>query len=298
MADNREKTIVVMGATGQQGGATARRLLANGWNVRAFTRDPSGEAAQRLAREGARLHEGDMGDRAALDAVMEGAYGAFSVQPPEWDPSDAATEKEIRLGRNVADAALRAGVKHFVYSSVGGADRQARFRYLAKWEIERHIRSIGLRATVLRPAGFMESYASPLFGLKDGKLAEATKPDVPVKLIAVDDIGYFAALAFERPERFIGQTLELAGDAPTPLEMAASLSRALRHPIRYENVPIAAIRSLNETLAALYEWLNGEGYEVNFAELRRLHPALMTFDAWLNAKGGPLLEAAVRPKPV
>ncbi|MBB6729967.1 NmrA/HSCARG family protein [Cohnella zeiphila] len=293
---NAGKTILVMGATGRQGGATARRLLADGWSVRAFTRAPSDEAAQRLAREGARLCAGDMNDRDALDAAMEGTYGVFSVQPPEWDPSDAATDKEIQLGRNVADAAMQAGVRHFVYSSVGGADRQARFRYSAKWEIEKHIREIGLRATVLRPAGFMESYANPLFGLNDGILAEATKPDVPVKLIAVDDVASFAALAFERPEEFVGRTIELAGDAPTPLEMAASISKALRRPVRYANVPIAAIRSRNETLADLYEWLNGDSYEVNFNELRRLHPALMTFDAWLGAKGAALLEAALRPE--
>ncbi|MBB6634836.1 NmrA/HSCARG family protein [Cohnella thailandensis] len=288
-----QKTIVVMGATGRQGGATARRLLADGWKVRAFTRDASSAAASALARAGAELREGNMEDRPSLVKAMEGAYGVFSVQPPEWDPSDAAAKREIRLGVQVADAAKQAGVRHYVYSSVGGADRQSRFRYLAKTEIERHVREIGLQATVLRPAGFMESYAKPMFGLRQGKLTDGMRPDVPVKLIAVEDIGAFAGMAFREPQTFIGRTIELAGDAPTSTALAASLSRALRRPIRYERIPIETIRSLNGTLASIYEWLNGESYEVDFAELRRLHPGLMTFDDWLARQGTQYLKASL-----
>ncbi|TDF92359.1 NmrA/HSCARG family protein [Paenibacillus piri] len=288
-------TVLVLGATGQQGGSVTTHLLANGWPVRALTRNPASKAAQALAQAGAQLVQGDMGERAALDAAMQGVYGVFSVQPPEWQPSDASTAEEIRLGINVVDAARSAGVRHLVYSSVNGAEQQSRFRYLAKWEIERYIRSVDVQATILRPSGFMESYANPFFGIRNGVLAEATKPDVPMKLIAVDDIGTFVMLAFNDPGHFVGKTIEIAGDALTPAELAVAISRSLNRPIRYTHIPIETVRQQNETLARLYEWLNGDGYEVDFAALRKLHPHLMSFEAWLVKKGRTMFEALFHP---
>lgn len=285
------KTVLVLGATGQQGGAVTAHLLADGWQVRAFTRDTSSRAAQILAQAGAQLALGDMGDRSSLDAAMQGVYGVFSVQPPEWNPSDAATAEEIRLGKNVADAAREAGVRHFVYSSVSGADKQSRFRYLAKWELEQYVRTIGLQATILRPSGFMESYANPLFGIPNGTLAEATKPDVPIKLIAVDDIGAFVALAFKHPDQFLGKTIEIASDALTPPGIAAAIARAINRPIQYVQIPVETVRQHNEILGRLYEWLNEDGYEVDFPTLRKLHPDLTGFDKWLEKKGKAMLEA-------
>lgn len=288
------RSILVIGATGQQGGAAARQLLADGWRVRAFTRDPASRAAQTIAHAGAQLVRGDMRNRESLDAAMKDVYGVFSVQPPDWDPSDEAAEREIRMGINVVEAAKAAGVRHFVYASVGGADKQARFRFLAKREIELYLQASGLRATVLRPAGFMESYVNPLFGLQQGTLTEATRPDVPVKLITVDDIGVFAKLAFRRPDEFAGRTLELAGDAITPPQIAAAIAQATGRELRYVPLPIEAVRQMNETVARLYEWLNEEGYDVDYAYLRSLHPALMSFEEWLGIKGKAMFESLFR----
>ncbi len=287
---SQSKIIVVLGATGQQGSAVTSHLLSDDWQVRAFTRDPSSDRAQALARAGAELVSGDMGDRESLDAAVQGAYGVFSVQPPMWDPGDAATIEEIRLGKNAADAAKAAGVRHFVYSSNSGADRQARFRYFAKWEIEQYMKTLGLPATILRPSGFMESYASPFYGVQNGMLAEATSPDVPVQCIAVDDIGAFVALAFKHPDRFLGETIEIAGDAITPPRIAAAISRAIGREIDYVQIPIETVRQNNEIIARIYEWLNGEGYKVDFPALRGLHPGLMTFEVWLERKGRALFE--------
>ncbi|MBJ9990823.1 NmrA/HSCARG family protein [Paenibacillus sp. S28] len=285
-----QKTILVLGATGQQGGAVAAHLLADGWQVRAFTRDPSSKAAQTLAQAGAQLFRGDLGDRVSLDAAMQGVHGVFSVQPPTWEPSDARTAEEIRWGKNAADAAKDAGVQHFVYSSNSGADVQSRFRYFAKWEIEQYIKTLGLPATILRPSGFMESYASPFYGIQHGTLAEATNPDVPVYCIAVDDIGAFVKLAFKHPGEFLGKTIEIAGDARTPPSIASAITRATGRPISYVQIPIETIRQHNETLARIYEWLNGDGYEVDFPTLRSLHPGLMDFDTWLEKKGKAMFE--------
>ncbi len=73
------RIILVTGATGQQGGAVAQRLLDRGWRVRALTRDVSAPAARALATAGAEVVEGDFDDRPSLDRAMEGVYGAFGV---------------------------------------------------------------------------------------------------------------------------------------------------------------------------------------------------------------------------
>ncbi len=75
-----DKVVAVTGATGQQGGAVARKLLADGWKVRALTRDANKPAAKELETLGAELVPGDMDSRSELDAAFKGAYGVFSVQ--------------------------------------------------------------------------------------------------------------------------------------------------------------------------------------------------------------------------
>ncbi|CAG7653011.1 NmrA/HSCARG family protein [Paenibacillus allorhizosphaerae] len=284
------KTILVLGATGQQGGSAAARLLADGWQVRAFVRNRSAKEAQALAQNGAELAVGDLDDRASLDAAMQGVYGVFSVQPNEWDLH--FTAREIGWGTSVADAAQAAGVRHFVYSSMSGAEAQSAFREVAKWEIEKHIRAIGLPATVLRLPIFMENYVNfPHYGIRQGTYFEATKPDVPVHMIAVDDIGAFVALAFQHPGTFVGKTWELAGDAQTPPNIASAISRVSGHPVVYVQTPMETVREQNELLGRIYDWINDGGYVVDIASLREFHPGLMTFDTWLETNGKLKLEA-------
>src|SRR3954447_20644731 len=83
-------TIAVTGATGDQGGATARALLGAGHRVRALTRQPESPAAHRLRALGAALRQADFDDRASLDAALAGADALFAVTTPFG--SDLATE--------------------------------------------------------------------------------------------------------------------------------------------------------------------------------------------------------------
>ncbi|MGH9364284.1 MAG: NmrA family NAD(P)-binding protein, partial [Thermoanaerobaculia bacterium] len=88
MAD--PKGILVTGATGQQGGAVARELLAHRYRVKAMTRKPQSEAAQSLTRLGAEVVAGDLDDEASVARALAGAWGAFAVQNT-WE---AGVEKE------------------------------------------------------------------------------------------------------------------------------------------------------------------------------------------------------------
>src|SRR5713226_810465 len=208
------RTVLVTGATGRQGGAVVRHMLPKGWKLRALTRNPQSHAAQSLARQGVEIVQGDLEDAASIAGAAAGVYGIYSVQ----DFWAVGAKREVQQGKNVADAAKKAGVAHFVYSSVGGAERNSGIdHWESKWEVEKHIRSLGLPATMLRPAAFMENYYVDQveIGILSGRLRDPIRGDKPYQTIASDDIGAFVALAFDRPKDFIGEALEIAGSELT-----------------------------------------------------------------------------------
>lgn len=285
-----EKPILVTGATGWQGGAAARRLIADGWQVRALVRTVAGPAAQALAEAGIELVPGDMNDRASLDAAMRDAHGVFSVQPTAGypgTPPEFTTDDEIRLGKNVADAAKAADVHHVVYTSVAGADRNTGIRrWESKWHIEGHIASLGLPATILRPVRFMENQSDPQLGVSGGTLTDMFLPDVPVQLIAATDIGVFAALAFGNPDEYLGTAIELAGDELTMPQIVTAISRVTGHPVTYQPIPREALQGRDPD--ALAGWIIANekgGWQADIPALRTRHPDLMTFDTWLDREG-------------
>jgi uncharacterized protein YbjT (DUF2867 family) len=223
MADrqNTERLILVVGATGKQGGAVARSLLDRGFQVRGLTRNPQKPEAQALAEQGAEVVQGDMDDSSAMDRVLEGAYGVFSVQN-FWE---TGYDGEVQQGKTVADAAKAAGVEHFVYSSVGSAHRQTGIPHFeSKWEVEEHVRQIGLPYTILRSVFFMQNWEMMREHVLGGTLAQPLDPDKPFQQVAVEDAGAFAAIAFERPDEWIGREVDLAGDEPTMPEIAETLA--------------------------------------------------------------------------
>jgi uncharacterized protein YbjT (DUF2867 family) len=265
------KLAVVFGATGQQGGAVARRLLADGWRVRGVTRDPSTAKARALT-----------GAEMVVSPSFEGVDAVFSVHPGPLAPGD----DEFAAGKAIADAARDHGVTHLVYSSGQGADRLAESGLQQdKWEVEQYLATLDISATVLRPGSFMENYFNPLFGLSDGALRTALNPDTRQELIALDDIGAMAALAFADPEAYRGKTLELAGDALTPSEIAAAISAATGISVPYEHLSIEELRRVNPRFARGYEVINALPPIADIPALRELHPGLMTFATWLEHKG-------------
>jgi len=278
------ETILVTGATGNQGGAVARRLLEGGWHVRALTRSPEGARARALQAGGAEIVSGDLDDPSSLGPALEGAYGVFSVQN-FWEHG---AERETEQGKALADAAAEVGVTHFVYSSVGGAERDSGLSHFeSKWEIENHVRSRVLSATILRPAFLMENFNGPQYrgAVAGGTLAMGLEPGVKVQLVACDDIGSFAELAFREPDRFHGEALELAGDELTGPELADAFSRVLGRPVRFVPVPVERVKAMKAEVGEMFEWMNEAGYEADIPGLRELVPELVTFEEWLRRGG-------------
>src|SRR5262249_32675066 len=179
---------------------------------------------QDLTRQGIDVVQGDLEDPASLERALRDVYGVYSVQ----DFWAVGAKREVRQGKNLADAAKKARVAHFVYSSVGGAERNSGIdHWESKWEIEKHFGGLVFPATMLGPVAFMENYYVDQveIGILKGKLIDPIRADKPYQTIATDDIGAFAALAFERPRDFIGLELEIAGSELTNREAAEVFSR-------------------------------------------------------------------------
>ncbi|WP_327175693.1 NmrA/HSCARG family protein [Streptomyces sp. NBC_01335] len=286
-----DRTIVVTGATGLQGRAVTKHLLDGGWQVRALTRNPEGAPAKALARAGARIVRAEMEEVSSLVDAAEGAYGLFSVQPTVGSPGTApgfSAEDEVRWGMNVAEAARIANIGHIVFSSIAGADRHDSetlpTNLVSKWRIEQHLAKLGLPVTVLRPVSFMENYTGE-YAHQGGSLVSGLAPDVALQIMAVDDVGVVAELAFSRPQEWIGRATALAGDELTPVQIAAHIATAIKRPLPYAQIPMETIRAVNEEFALAHEWLGERGYRADIPATRRIHPAAMDFPTWLQRIG-------------
>jgi uncharacterized protein YbjT (DUF2867 family) len=279
------RIIAVTGATGQQGGVAARKLLAEGWKVRALTRDINKPAAQELASLGAELVAGDMDNRAELDAAFKGVYGVFSVQN-FWLPN-VGFEGEIQQGKNVADAAKATGVEHLVYSSVGAAQRgMGQKHFESKWIIEQYIESLDIPYTILRPAAFMDNYNwSRAFILNGTFTGMGLRPEKGLQVIAAEDIGVFVALAFADAKTYLGRTLELAGDELTESQIAETFTRVIGRPVMLVAPSGNGRRASEEEMVAMFNFFSGKGYDADIPALRIIHPGLLTFEQYLRKNG-------------
>jgi uncharacterized protein YbjT (DUF2867 family) len=278
-----QKVFLVTGATGRQGGAVARHLIKRGHRVRALTRDPNKAAARALTEMGAEVVRGDLDDRASVERALEGAYGVFSVQN-FWE---AGYEREVSQGITLAEAAKAKGVKHFLYSSVGSSYRKTGIAaFDGKWEIEEHIRGIGLPYTIVRPTSLMEDWEEMREEIIGGTLAQPLDPDRALQQVSVEDIGVFAAMAFEDPERWLGREVDLAGDESTTVDLAQTFGRVIGREVRYAQVSWEEFReAYGEDLAVMYEWFEEVGYEADIGALREEYPDLTTFEEYLRKHG-------------
>ncbi len=260
-----EKTILVTGATGKQGGATIAHLAKRGgFKLRAMTRKPDSDAAKAAAKLGAEVVQGDLEDQASLERALAGAWGVFSVQNT-WE---AGVEKEEEQGKRLARVARDKGVQHFVYSSVGSAHKQTGIPHFDnKFRVEQTVKELKFPSyAIIRPVFFMENLVSPWF-LNGDKLVTAMKPTTKLQMIASDDIGKFAADAFVRADKWKGVELDIAGDAATMPEAATAVSAAVGRPLTYQPIPIDAVRQNSDDFAKMLEWFDAVGYSADIPSL-------------------------------
>jgi len=263
-----DRTILITGVTGQQGGAVARALQGSGFRLRGLTRKPESEQAAALARDGVDVEviKGDLDDEATLRRALSGAWGVFGVQNT-WE---AGVEREEVQGKRLATLAREAGVEHYVYTSVGSAHKRTGIPHFDnKWRIEETVRGLRFPShVILRPVFFMENLLAP-YSLQGNTLSSALRPGTKLQMVAVDDIGWFGARAFTDAAVLNRREIDLAGDARTMPEAAAILTESLGRPIAFAQTPIEQVRLYSEDMALMLEWFERVGYSADVAGLER-----------------------------
>ena len=289
MALGKERIILVTGATGLQGGAVTRHLIANGWHVRALTRNAMSAKAQALSALGAEVVQGDMADTDSLVAILTGAYGVFSVQ----NPMISGVEGEIRQGNSVGSAAKQAGVQHVVYGSAGTGVRGTG---VPSWEsklvVEEHLKSLGLPLTVMRPMAFMELMTENKFfpPVSAWHLMPKLMGDTrPVPWLCTNDLGAIVAKAFAEPERFVGKELTLASDVKS-LDECRSIYREVigKNPPRFP-MPVWMFERygfVGNDLSIMWRWLRTGTVDLDTSATLAIHPDALSVAAWLETQKG------------
>ena len=313
-----KKIIAIIGATGAQGGGLAHAILSDPqseFTVRALTRNVDADKAKALAKLGAIVVTADIDDVESLKKAFKGAFGVYALTN-FWE--HFSPEKEIAQARNMADAALAAGVQHIIWSSLEDTrnwiplddnrmptllDKYKVPHFDAKGESEKYFQQPGLSATILRTSFYWDNFI--YFGLgpkrgPDGKLA-ITFPMGDKKLpgIAAVDIGKCAYGIFKAGEKYRGKTIAIAGGHLTGAQMAASLSKALGQEIVYKDVPPEVYRTFGfpgaDEMGNMFQFKRD--FESDFVGARNLdvarslNPSLQSFETWLDQnKAGITIE--------
>jgi uncharacterized protein YbjT (DUF2867 family) len=277
MSPTAENPILVLGATGGQGGAVADALLACNAPVRAMVRRPAEPAGRRLTERGAEVVAGSLDDPVSLAAAMRGVSGAFTLTTP----FEAGTDAELAQGRAILAAAADAQLPHLVFSSVAAADQHTGVPHFdSKAVIEKELAASGLPYTITAPTYFFDNSLGGLDRIYAGILDLPLPPDRELQQLARPDLGAFVAKVLLNPGQYVGQRIELASDATTPAQMAEAIGAAVGRPVRFELTPLASIRNLD--MHAMWTFLNGTGYQVDIAALHEANPEIewTSFAEW------------------
>jgi len=276
-----QRNVLVIGATGQQGGSLARLLLQSKHKVYALTRNRNARssAIQDLENSGANIVEGNLDDPDSLRQVVKNIESIFLMGTPFED----GIEGEIRRGKLVADIAKENKIEHLVYSSVVNADKNTGIPHFeSKYKVEQYIDNLGIPYTIIGPTFFMENLLDPRLGaLQHGQLALPLSPSTILQQISVQNIAEFSAMVIESPERFLGKRIDIASDEVTGQKTTEILSNVLGHEIKYSSIPAP-----NEDLARMFEWYEKVGTGIDITNLQQEYPAVnwITFKDWARSK--------------
>jgi len=234
---------VVLGASGRAGGETARALIENGEAVRVVVRRP--ERGQAWKALGAEVAIADIEDADAVAAALEGAAGAFLINPPPLDGDPYA--RATLIGQALASAARQARLPKAVVLSSIGAGHAIGTGIIATLNRMESLWGDATAETVfLRPGYFVETWsevAEP--AVMQGVLPSFLAPDRKIPMVSTVDVGRTAAQLLR--ESWAGRrVVELSGPEDwSASDVAAAFSEALDRTVALAFVP------RNERAAAL-----------------------------------------------
>ncbi|KAH8819338.1 NmrA family protein [Xylogone sp. PMI_703] len=233
-------TYLVTCATGQQGRAVVKYLLAAGAKVHVVVRDPLKETARQLESNGVVLFKGDNDAFDVFHNAAKGCKGLYlNLQPSITDPS-----AQSRQARGIVQACKEAGVNTIVLSTAFFASSKSKWDnvegekdgvcgyFASKAEMENAVRDVGVKHyTILRPAWFHANYLMPYSPWhfpelsSKGELVHSYDTGVKMSHIDEDDIGKYASAALLDPEKFDKQDIELASENLTIEQVAVILRK-------------------------------------------------------------------------
>ncbi|KAF8587069.1 NAD(P)-binding protein [Ramaria rubella] len=202
MATKNGKIIAVTGATGYQGGSTVRFLLEDGsFIVRGITRNMESPSAK-----------ADLDDPQSLVTAFTGVYGVFGLTN-YWECVDG--DRERIQGKALVDAAIKAGVQHFVWSSLDHTEYRGA-HWESKADVNDYLRASGLPSTSLFTSYYFENYTRqlPLIKNFDGTFTFPVEltPDIPIAVYSAAETGAWVLAAFKNPEQWIGKEMRVASE--------------------------------------------------------------------------------------
>ncbi|PLB51507.1 nucleoside-diphosphate-sugar epimerase family protein [Aspergillus steynii IBT 23096] len=291
--------ILVTGATGKQGGSLIKSLLKKDapFQILAVTRDTQSASSQKLSKESSKitLVQGDLDHPAELfkkaqELTSVPIWGVFSVQVAIGNSAS-----EEGQGKSLVDAALKNGVKQFVYSSVdrGGAksiNTPTQIpHFVHKHNIEKHLMSsakdTSMQWTILRPTAFYENLTPDFFGKVFATSFKTSLKGKPLQMVGVSDIGAVAAEGFLHAESYQGHAISLAGDELTYDQFGSIFEKktgqALPTTFRLFS---AGIMAMIKDMGYMFKWFHDEGYGADVEEVRRIHPDVKDFGTWLDTE--------------
>lgn len=299
------RKILVTGATGKQGGAVVKALLANPppfeHEILALTRKATSAAAQSLAsNHKITVIEGDLGDCTSIFAEAGGVgsiWGVFLMTVPSV--KGKVEELETKQGNDLVDAAVAYNVKHFVYTSVdrGGPDQSEVDatdvpHFISKYRVEKHLRAEAqgteMTYTILRPVAFMENL-TPTFPGRVFAAMWNSMGDKPLQLVATKDIGVFAAQAFATSDtdEYKNTAISLAGDDLTQAQANEVFWKVLGRPMpRSYGFIGSLLQKMIPEVGIMVRWFINNGYGANVDQCRLLNKNMLSFESWLREESG------------
>lgn len=260
-------TILVAGATGNQGNAVIDQLLTSDeeYELLALTRDASTNHAQATAEKGdaVELVEGDLDDPASIQPHAERADRVFACIN-FWA---LGYDRQIRFGENLAAVLGETdGIEQVVYSGVANQDLDTGIPHFDSAQvITDAFCDEDLPLTVLKPVFFMENWEVLLEDIADGTVAHPFVEGQQHNQTTYYDTARAARIAFENPDEFIGVEENIVSDINTLSEVAETLSEVTGWDIDPYHVDLdTAYEEFGEEYGVMAEWWQNNDSDYSF----------------------------------
>lgn len=295
MSNSVLNTVLVTGATGMQGNSVAKKLISDGYSVKVLTTNSCSEKAQELSKIGAVICEGNFEDSESLDRALVNVDAVFSLQLS--DPS--GQQREVTHVKALIKSAQKAGVRHFIQSTVSGAGQHAESEWFKskKWPyyywndkkiVQDEVIHAGFeRYTILKPALFMENLLPPkvsamYIGLESGRLITRVPADIKIAWISSETLANAVLFSLKNPDIMNGCELELADALATPVEVAKELTAVTGTFVSYEQGDHHLMLEMGFRSGVLesQEWLTEVGYPARPDMAQKLGVNTLTFHEW------------------